>query len=299
MASRAFDLDPHPARDDAALRTVIEDAAMGRWEGARELLSSTGADWDRRIFRLQVLARGGVRLTFADTWAQAEPRSPHALALLANVLALRSMAGGRGRGLNEAMQEAWSMLIVIGAQLFCGMASVTANSRMIYAFSRDGALPFSKTWHKLHPGTRTPTNAVWLAAGGVFVLGLPYLFNTTAYAAVTSIATIGLYIAYVIPTLLRRRQGAAFHRGPWHLGRWSKPVGVLAVAWVALITVLFMLPQAAPVTLETFNYAPLAVGVVLAFAGIWWLVSARKWFLNPTHPKNVTPLAPLSTRLTP
>lgn len=108
MASRAFDLDRHPARDDAALRTVIEDAAMGRWEGARELLSSTGADWDRRIFRLQVLARGGVRLTFADTWAQAEPRSPHALALLANVLALRSMAGGRGHGLNEAMQEAWS-----------------------------------------------------------------------------------------------------------------------------------------------------------------------------------------------
>src|SRR5579859_923036 len=30
------------------------------------------------------------------------------------------------------------LLIAIGAQLFCGMSSVTANSRMIYAFSRDG-----------------------------------------------------------------------------------------------------------------------------------------------------------------
>ncbi|ORT59205.1 amino acid permease [Streptomyces sp. CB03238] len=178
------------------------------------------------------------------------------------------------------------LLIVIGAQLFCGMASVTANSRMIYAFSRDGALPFSTVWHKLNPGTRTPTNAVWLAAGGAFVLGLPYLFNSTAYAAVTSIATIGLYIAYVIPTFLRLRQGELFQRGPWHLGRWSKPVGMLAVAWVAVITVLFMLPQSAPVTVDTFNYAPVAVGVVLAFAGTWWLVSARKWFLNPAHPKN-------------
>lgn len=101
-------LDRHPARDDAALRRVIEDAAMGRWEGARELLASTGADWDRRIFRLQVLARIGVRLTFADTWAQAEPRSPHALALLANVLALRSMADGPGRGPTEGMQQAWN-----------------------------------------------------------------------------------------------------------------------------------------------------------------------------------------------
>jgi len=32
------------------------------------------------------------------------------------------------------------------------------------------------------------------------------------------------------------------------------------------------------VTAATFNYAPLAVLVVLGFAGIWWLVSARKWF---------------------
>ncbi|MFE7808219.1 hypothetical protein ACFU51_26820 [Streptomyces sp. NPDC057430] len=74
--------DRNPAFDDRSLRRVVEDAAMGRWEGARELLAATGADWDRRVFRLQVLARAGARLTFADTWVQAEPRSPHALALL-------------------------------------------------------------------------------------------------------------------------------------------------------------------------------------------------------------------------
>src|SRR5439155_25934132 len=95
------------------------------------------------------------------------------------------------------------LLIVIGAQLFCGMASVTANSRMIYAFSRDGALPFSDFWHHINPRTRTPTNAIWLAAMGALILGLPYLWNSTAYAAVTSIAVIGLYVAYVLPTFLR------------------------------------------------------------------------------------------------
>src|SRR4051812_19099849 len=60
------------------------------------------------------------------------------------------------------------LLIAIGAQLFCGMASVTANSRMIYAFSRDGALPASSFWHHINPRTRTPTRAIWLAAGGAF-----------------------------------------------------------------------------------------------------------------------------------
>jgi amino acid permease (GABA permease) len=173
------------------------------------------------------------------------------------------------------------LLIAIGAQLFCGMASVTANSRMIYAFSRDGALPGSAFWHRINPRTRTPTNAIWLAAGGAFVLGLPYLWNSTAYAAVTSIAVIGLYIAYVLPTFLRLQQGDAFQRGPWHLGRWSRLIGTVAVLWVAFITVLFMLPTVNPVTVKTFNYTPLAVLAVLGFAGIWWLVSARHWFTGP------------------
>ncbi len=169
----------------------------------------------------------------------------------------------------------WLLLVVIVAQLFCGMASVTANSRMIYAFSRDGALPFSKVWHQLNPATRTPTNAVWLATGSAFVLGLPYLWNTTAYAAVTSIATIGLYIAYVILTSPPAPPGSRFERGPRHLGSFSRVVGTIAVAWVLVITVLFMLPQTLPVTAHTFNYAPVAVGVVIVFCGIWWLASAR------------------------
>jgi amino acid permease (GABA permease) len=184
----------------------------------------------------------------------------------------------------DAAGTAWAkflLLVVIGAQLFCGMSSVTANSRMIYAFSRDGALPGSAFWHRVNKRTRTPTNAIWLAAAGALILGLPYLWNATAYAAVTSIAVIGLYIAYVIPTFLRLRQGDSFQRGPWHLGRWSKPVGIIAVTWVAIITILFMLPQVGPITWTTFNYAVFAVVAVIGFAGIYWLASARNWFTGP------------------
>jgi len=173
------------------------------------------------------------------------------------------------------------LLIVIFAQLFCGMSSVTANSRMIYAFSRDGALPGSNLWHKVNKRTRTPTNAIWLAAAGALVLGLPYLWNPTAYAAVTSIAVIGLYIAYVLPTFLRLRQGDSFVRGPWHLGRWSYVVGWIAVVWVGIITILFMLPTVSPITRGNFNYTFVAVLVVIGFAGIYWAVSAKNWFKGP------------------
>ena len=173
------------------------------------------------------------------------------------------------------------LLVAIGAQLFCGMSSVTANSRMIYAFSRDGALPGSAFWHRVNKRTRTPTNAIWLAAAGALILGLPYLWNSAAYFAVTSIAVIGLYIAYVTPTFLRLRQGESFQRGPWHLGRWSYVVGWIAVVWVVIITILFMLPQVGPITFKTFNYAVVAVLVVIGFAGTYWLVSAKNWFTGP------------------
>jgi amino acid permease (GABA permease) len=173
------------------------------------------------------------------------------------------------------------LLICIGAQLFCGMASVTANSRMIYAFARDGAIPGSKFWHKINKRTQTPTNAVWLGAGGALILALPYLWSYTAYSAVTSIAVVGLYVAYVIPVFLRVRLGDDFERGPWHLGRWGKPVGIVATTWVVLIFVLFMLPQASPVTVDSFNYTPIAFLVVLGGAGLWWVLSARKWFKGP------------------
>jgi amino acid transporter len=173
------------------------------------------------------------------------------------------------------------LLLVIGAQFYCGMASVTANSRMIYAFSRDGAMPGSSFWHRINPRTRTPTNSIWLAAVGAFVLALPYLYSPTAYAAVTSIAVIGLYVAYVAPVFLRVRAGSKFEQGPWTLGRWGRPIGIVATIWVIFIAILFMLPLVQPINITTFNYTPVVFLIVLGGAALWWVVSAKNWFKGP------------------
>jgi amino acid transporter len=173
------------------------------------------------------------------------------------------------------------LLIVIGAQFFCGMSSVTANSRMIYAFSRDGAVPASAFWHRINKRTRTPTNSIWLAAVGAFILGVPYLYSPTAYFAITSIAVIGLYVAYISPVFLRLMAGNKFQDGPWTLGRWSRPIGIVATIWVVIIFVLFMLPQVLPITINTFNYTPVVFLVVLGGAAIWYYVSAKNWFKGP------------------
>jgi amino acid permease (GABA permease) len=189
------------------------------------------------------------------------------------------------------------LLVVIGAQFYCGMSSVTANSRMIYAFARDGAIPASGLWHRINPKTRTPTNSIWLAAVGAFILGLPYLFNAVAYAAVTSIAVIGLYIAYITPVFLRLRAGDSFQGGPWTLGRWSRPIGTVATIWVVFIAILFLLPQVNPVNATTFNYAPVAVGAVVLFAGGWWVLSAKNWFKGPKVQGSAEELAAIEREL--
>lgn len=174
------------------------------------------------------------------------------------------------------------LFICVVAQFFCGMASVTANSRMAYAFSRDGALPGSRIWKRVNPRTGTPTNSIWLCVVCSSLLVLPSLWNTTAYLAATSIAVIGLYIAYVAPVFLRRRT-PDFQVGVWNLGRWSAPVGWTAIVWVVIICILFVLPTASPVTASTFNYTIVAVGVVLGGAWLWWMLSARHWFTGPRH----------------
>ncbi|HTJ72186.1 MAG TPA: amino acid permease [Actinospica sp.] len=179
------------------------------------------------------------------------------------------------------------LLFPVIALLFCGLANMTSNSRQIWAFSRDGAIPGSGLWHRLSPRTRTPVAAVWLAAGCSIVLTLPGWWNNTAFTAIVSVNVVGLFTAYGIPILLRLRLGDEFQAGPWNLGAKGRPVALLAVVWIVLSNILFMLPQSSPITAHDFNYAPIALAVVLAVATVWWFVSARRTFHGPRS--TVTP----------
>jgi hypothetical protein len=89
----------------------------------------------------------------------------------------------------------------------------------------------------------------------------------------------------VIPIFLRWRMGDEFEPGPWTNGRKYKWMNPFATVWVGLITVIFCLPftpAAVPwddaFDWKAFNYAPLTVGFVLLVVGVWWQVSAKKWF---------------------
>jgi amino acid transporter len=200
------------------------------------------------------------------------------------------------------------LAIIVGAQFYCGMSSITSASRMMYAFSRDRAVPGHQLWRRLN-AQRVPYMSAVAIAVLAFLCAFPAYFGTNgavAYAAVTSIATIGLYIAYAIPIYLRLRLGDAWEPGEWNLGRHYKWIGTVACVWVAFIALLFMAPLSpagvpwnSSFTWLSFNYAPIAVLGTLALVGGWWMLSARKWFKGPIAQGTEEELARIETQYEP
>ena len=78
-------------------------------------------------------------------------------------------------------------------------------------------------------------------------LSVVICFYAAAWFVVTSISTICLYLAYGIPIYLnprnRRRGTGEFMTNKtafWSLGRWSPAINAIAIAWIVIITIVFM-----------------------------------------------------------
>ena len=133
---------------------------------------------------------------------------------------------------------------------------------MCWSFSRDHGLPLSRVWAHINPYVGVPVNAVWFMVTFAFLLGLPMLKSAVAFSAVVSISTIGLYISYAIPIFLRITTARKdFVKGAFHLGFMSYPIAVIAVLWVAFITVSYAseLPAASGFEVLAFTTAGQAV----------------------------------------
>ena len=153
-------------------------------------------------------------------------------------------------------------LLAVMAMWFCGLATVTSNSRTVYAFARDGGLPWSHLWRTVSPKHLTPAHAIWLSVAAAFAVAV----YSGAYPVVTSISTIGLYISYTIPVYLgwrARRAGLWHERGPWHLGRYSTAVNAAALAWTAFICLMLVMPPN-QLAGKTILGASLALGLAYA-----------------------------------
>jgi amino acid transporter len=225
-------------------------------------------------------------------------------------------AGGGGvqvifdQALTPQMSGTVLMIATIG-QLFCTTACLTSASRMLFAFSRDGAVPGAKYWASLSK-SKTPVQAVIAVTIAGLVLTLPALwkvnigtddapiYTVTAFFAVVSIGVLGLYLAFAIPIFYRWRMGDAFKQGSWNLGskwKWMAPLAVLEILITSVYFILPLYPAGAPGFMRGFlgapsdaevpfdwkfvNYAPIVLGVIFIALWIGWHTSAKHWFTGP------------------
>lgn len=175
--------------------------------------------------------------------------------------------------------------LVTIAMWFCGLASITSASRIVFAFSRDGGLPFSGVWANVSPRFKTPAAAIWLVCIIAFLCSL----SDNVYAVVTSLSVIGLYSSYFIPIALKlraERRGAwtKENNGPWHMGSWSKIINVIACIWIIFLIVLMVTsPSSIQLTKGiTLHHATgeIFVGVLVVLA-IYYFAVARQTFKGP------------------
>jgi amino acid transporter len=197
------------------------------------------------------------------------------------------------------------LFISASAQFYCATSVLTSASRMTFAFSRDRAVPGSQIWSRL-TAKRVPANAVIGVAVAAALVTAPALVEVNvgtadeplilpvAFYAVTSIAVIGLYVAFAVPIWLRWRMGDAFEVGEWNNGSKYKWMNLIAVAEIAIVSLYLMMPftpRAVPFSddfsWKFVNYAPIVtIGAVILLA-IWWNASAKHWFKGPIH--NIDP----------
>ncbi|KAK0312818.1 hypothetical protein LTR01_002480 [Friedmanniomyces endolithicus] len=161
---------------------------------------------------------------------------------------------------------------------------MTTSSRMTYAFARDGGLPFSRFFARVHPKLDVPLESLALTNLVVLIFGLIFLGSSSAFNAIVSASVVALGLSYGIPVAINCLRGRKMLPATRHfiLPEWfGWFANLLGVSYVLLTTVLFVFPPALPVTGSSMNYCIVAFGIVLMISMIQWFVDGRMNFTGP------------------
>ncbi|TFK80803.1 APC amino acid permease [Polyporus arcularius HHB13444] len=176
----------------------------------------------------------------------------------------------------------WSIVVLV--QYMMGSSMLLAASRQSFAFSRDGALPFSNWLYRMNAYTRTPVNTVWFVAISSILLGLLAFAGDSAINAIFSMSITALYVAYAIPIAARFLGDNEFTPGPFNLGWFSMPCATISVLWMAFMGTVFLFPTSPGPAVADMNYTVVVLGGVLLLSVLWYYFpkyGGVHWFTGP------------------
>ncbi|MFN8458827.1 MAG: amino acid permease [Anaerolineae bacterium] len=180
------------------------------------------------------------------------------------------------------MPDFLKLILAIGfvvVNYICALAGLTSTSRMMYAFARDGGLPFSHLFSHISTQYRTPTYSIWTAAVLAFVTSLTGIIGSALglegvdiFLVLATGCAVFLYISYTIPVIAGFfAEGKTWtKKGPFNLGPLSKPIAIVAAIGVIALTTTGFFPPNTPVF-----YLTLGMVVILPIA---WLAGVKDRF---------------------
>jgi amino acid transporter len=180
----------------------------------------------------------------------------------------------------STMPYALKLFLAIGlvvVNYICALAGLTSTSRMMYAFSRDGGLPASKTLSQVSTKFRTPTFAIWISAA----LALLSTVYAPFYLVLAVACAVFLYISMIMPIAagLRAEGGPKWReKGPFNLGGFSKPNAIIAIVFGFVLAITGFFPPNEKVfhltiilivaLLALWSKRSAIVGIVVAVVGV-------------------------------
>ncbi|KAH8426699.1 GABA permease GabA [Aspergillus melleus] len=175
------------------------------------------------------------------------------------------------------------LMFPLVCMLFATTTIMATSSRMVYAFARDGGLPASPFFSKVHPKLKVPLNALYLTNFLVIVFGCIFLGSSSAFNAIVSSSVVMLDIAYGIPIAINCLRGRNTlperHFVLPNVVGWI--ANMISLAYISLTTVLFLFPPELPVTGSNMNYCVAAFGIILIISTFQWFIDGRKNFTGP------------------
>ena len=188
------------------------------------------------------------------------------VAVAAYVLTMPSLEEAHAAGWNSffymwgaSLMPHWLSIALAGglvvSNFLCALAGMTSCSRMMYAFSRDGGIPFvSESLSHVSTQYRTPTYAIWASAG----LALLSTLYAPAYLVLAVACAVFLYLSYVLPVLaglIAEGTEKWKEKGPYNLGALSKPNAVISIIVGILLAISGFFPPNEKVFYFTLIFA--------------------------------------------
>ncbi|KAK5729907.1 hypothetical protein LTR17_011546 [Elasticomyces elasticus] len=170
-----------------------------------------------------------------------------------------------------------NVICIIGLIFNTTVAGV-ASSRLIWAVARDGVLPFSG-WISQVSAKKEPKNAIIVMHVVASLLLCTILASPVAFSSLVSAAGVPTITAYALIAFGRFFiTPRKFQHSPWSLGKWTRPMTLIALVWNLYLACILFSPLYFPVTGSTFNYSPVIFGAITIFGLLtYWFTPEEQW----------------------